>query len=374
MSEQKTRVVINGIHAKSGGGVTYLRNVLPFFANNDKMEVHVFLHRNQYDLFYPLPDGIKVHLFDFNNNFWQAIIWEQTVLPFIVWLMGAQVTFSPANYGPIFTPSPVILLRNSLAVVGAETRFYGRLYWIGLAIMTWLSLMTCKSAIAVSEYARKSIAFGFGKIFKDKIKVIHHGVSRIFHPSSEKKENFVLAVADIYVQKNLHTLIDAIKLVLDHNHDIVLRIAGKEIDSEYASILRKKISELNIDNKIQFIGSLDCEHLNKMYNQCIIFVFPSTVETFGNPLAEAMACGSVIASSNTAAMPEILGNAGIYFSPLDSEDIAKQIIILLADAEKRNELSQAAIARSKVFSWESTANKTAEVLLKSASTKIRHAQ
>ena len=197
------RVLINGLHAKSGGGVTYLRNMLPLLAEGDGLELHLFLHIDQFDLFEPIDDRVRLHIFDFRSNLLNLLLWEQFSLPLLARTMSADVTFSPANYGPLFAPAPVILLRNALAVVGAETRPHKWLYWSGLAFMTAVSLFTCTKAIAVSEYARRALTFGLGNRLLGKVSVIYHGVDRRFspHEAAVGDTPYLLAVADIYVQK-----------------------------------------------------------------------------------------------------------------------------------------------------------------------------
>ena len=72
------------------------------------------------------------------------------------------------------------------------------------------------------------------------------------------------------------------------------------------------IADMEIDGKVEFLGGVSSSELVGLYQQCIVFVFPSTVETFGNPLVEAMASGAPIASSQTAAMPEVVGDAAVF--------------------------------------------------------------
>ncbi len=89
----RVRVVINAIHAKSGGGVTHLRNLLPHLAADTRIEVHVFLHANQYSQFNPVDDRVRVHLFDFTEGFLRTLFWEQIVVPVMARSMRADVTF-----------------------------------------------------------------------------------------------------------------------------------------------------------------------------------------------------------------------------------------------------------------------------------------
>ncbi|MEO5373688.1 MAG: glycosyltransferase family 4 protein [Alphaproteobacteria bacterium] len=358
------RVLVNGLHAKSGGGVTYLRNILPFLADDRRLELHLFLKRDQYALFHPVDERVRVHLFDFGEGLARLLAWEQLVLPLLARLMAVDVTFSPANFGPLLAPRPVIMLRNSLAVVGRETRSIRRLYWVGLALMTALSLLSCRQAIAVSEYARRALTFGLRGVLHGRVTVVPHGLSTHFAAERDidDKESFLLAVADIYVQKNLHNLIEALPRIVASRPEVRLLIAGREIDGSYAAELRQLVTRLHLGDRVEFMGGVSSQRLKELYNACALFVFPSTVETFGNPLVEAMACGACIASSNTAAMPEILADAGCYFDPLDVDDIAGQILKLLGDREMRRDFSARALLRAGNFSWRSTGDKTAEVL------------
>ena len=255
LKSDRIRVLVNGIHAKSGGGVTYLRNILPLLAKDPELEIHLFLHRDQFELFGTLDERIRLHLLRFNNGFFANLIWEQCALPILARIMSVDVTVSPANFGPLFAPAQIIMLRNSLAVAGKETRPIKRLYWAGLTIMTALSLLTCRRAIAVSDYARKTLTFGLGDKFQRKVTVVHHGVSEVFeaNPNVERK-NYLLTVSDIYVQKNIHTLIRALVKIRKKYPDIVLKIAGKAVDQGYLAELHSVLDQAQLRDAVEFLG------------------------------------------------------------------------------------------------------------------------
>tara|TARA_B100000315_G_scaffold245976_1_gene272703 strand:+ start:2458 stop:3624 length:1167 start_codon:yes stop_codon:yes gene_type:complete len=363
LKSDRLRVLVNGIHAKSGGGVTYLRNILPLLADDSELEIHLFIHRDQFELFGVLDERIRIHLLNFSSGFFYNLFWEQFALPILAKIMTVDVTVSPANYGPLAAPAQIIMLRNSLAVAGKETRPIKRLYWGGLTLMTALSLLTCRRAIAVSEYARKALTFGLGNRFQKKVTVVHHGVGEQFKAdSSIERQNYLLAVSDIYVQKNLHTLVRALAEVRRKFPDVILKIAGKAIDQGYLYEIQQVLDQAKLTDAVEFLGEKNASELLTLYQECKLFVFPSTVETFGNPLVEAMACGAPIVSSNTAAMPEVLGEAGQYFDPLNVRDMAEQIISLLEDDEARVELSKRAFQRAHLFSRQATANRTVDVI------------
>jgi hypothetical protein len=132
------RIVINGIHAKSGGGITYLRNILPLLADKPNTELHLFIHKDQFELFYPLDERINVILLSFKATFWNTLLWEQLAIPLKAWAMGYSVLFSPANYGPVMARKNVILLRNAISVLGIAQNSKQRLYWVSLSLATLL--------------------------------------------------------------------------------------------------------------------------------------------------------------------------------------------------------------------------------------------
>jgi glycosyltransferase involved in cell wall biosynthesis len=364
----RVRVLVNGLHAKTGGGVTYLRSLLPYLAEDPGLELHLFLHRDQFLSFPGLEQHVRIHLFHFRQSLARLLLWEQLVLPILARLMGANVIFSPANYGPLFARGAVIMLRNSLAVVRGEARIFKRAYWGLLALATMLSIMTSRKTIAVSQYAALALTWGLPTQLRDKVYVIPHGVSPVFRPPSPERHrsDFFLIVADIYIQKNLHKMIEAADLLRAENPNLRIKIAGRIVDEDYYQELRRQMRHLDLESAIEFLGPLDTESLVELYGTCRLLIFPSTVETFGHPLLEAMACGAPVASSNTAAMPEVLGDAGLYFDPLDSADIAAVVGRLAKDAQLQAILSAKGLERARQHSLAVTAARTAAVLREAA--------
>jgi len=95
-------------------------------------------------------------------------------------------------------------------------------------------------------------------------------------------------------------------------------------------------------SSVEFLGHVENNQLKELYKNCSVFTFPSTVETFGNPLFEAMACGCLIVCSNAAAMPEIAGDAVVYVDPLVPNETSKAIARFLDDGALRTEFRKRA--------------------------------
>jgi glycosyltransferase involved in cell wall biosynthesis len=92
-----------------------------------------------------------------------------------------------------------------------------------------------------------------------------------------------------------------------------------------------------------------------LYNAADLFVYPSIYEGFGLPPLEAMACGTPVVTSNTSALPEVVGDAAMTVGPLDVEALAGAIATVLASADLRARLSALGLQRAATFSWEATA-------------------
>jgi glycosyltransferase involved in cell wall biosynthesis len=288
---------------------------------------------------------------------------EQIKVPLLARRIGADVVFSPANYGPLSLANQVLLLRNAPTVIDVEKRLGKVLYWRAVERATAMSLRRARRAIAVSNYARDL----FIKLVpgaESKIDVVPHGVAEIFRAEAirQDREDFVLAVSDIYVQKNFEVLLRAFARLTKGRPGLKLFIAGRPIDGGYLSRLRDIAKTNGVTDHVKFLGGVETAELADLYRRCGIFVFPSTVETFGNPLLEAMASACPIICSNAAAMPEIAGDGALFFEPHDDARLAEQIETLLGDPAMARTMAEKASARARRFTWGETVRRTAAIL------------
>lgn len=161
-------------------------------------------------------------------------------------------------------------------------------------------------------------------------------------------------------------LLDAMPAILREHPEMQLIVAGRKIDNGYYDELTDRIKVLGLMPYVRFIGAVPESELIDLYRRCELFVFPSTVETFGNPLVEAMACGAPIACSRTAAMPEIVEQCAELFDPSDGKSISDTILGLLDDEDRRVDLGRRGTERAKRFSWKVCADETASVFRRCA--------
>jgi len=363
------RVLVNAVHSKSGGGVTYLRNILPRLAAQG-LDLHVAIQADQLPIADEICCGLPRHVLPLRSKLATVAVQEQITVPRLARRIGAGLIFSPANYGPLFGRPTVILLRNAFEVRSLDRRLGKKLYWHGVRLLSRLSFATCRRAIVVSRHAGQSFLREFGLRDDPRLSVIHHGIGPAFRPPREDEPPRdplrLLAVSDIYVQKNFETLFAALAKLAPSYPGLRLDIAGAERDPAYGARLREMCRGLGLDARVRFLGAVPHAEVAALYRRARVFLFPSLVETFGNPMVEAMASGLPVVCSEASALPEIAGGAALLARPGDADDLARKIARLLDESALWQAQSEAGLARARDFSWDQTAARTARVLREAA--------
>lgn len=172
---------------------------------------------------------------------------------------------------------------------------------------------------------------------------------------------FILYVGQQLDHKNIPRLAEAHQELLHKNPDLGLVLAGRLTPE--ATRHKELCEELGYKN-IYFTGFVSDAELNWLYKNCRVYVFASLMEGFGLPGLEAMSQGAPVASSNTTSLPEILGDAALYFDPLDTSSIAETIQLYLDDESLRQSQIKLGYKQIEKFSWKRMAEETMEVYRK----------
>lgn len=236
--------------------------------------------------------------------------------------------------------------------------------------------------IAVSQATKDDIVHYLG-IDPDKIAVVYSGISARFKaPADPAKIEAVKSKYNIsrpyymYVgqwreHKNLVRLIRAFALLRRrYNVDHQLVIIGA-VDPKAPEVMQS-IKDLGLKDDVIVTGYIADEELPHFYYGAEAFVFPSLYEGFGIPPLEAMTAGTPVISSNASVMPEVLGDAALYFDPLDIEDIAAKLSQFAGSYRLKKELKEKGLVQVKKYSYLKTAKDTLAVykkVLDSNSTK-----
>jgi glycosyltransferase involved in cell wall biosynthesis len=228
----------------------------------------------------------------------------------------------------------------------------------------WVNYIVVRKStklIAISKYTRDDCIRALGAR-KDKFTVIYHSADKLpksseVVPDLEKKQ-FIMFVGRHQPHKNLQRLIDAHQKILKSYPDLHLAIIGKpDASTDY---LKLQNEEAGVKNVV-FTGFISDAQLRWAYEHTGCYVFPSLSEGFGLPGLEAMAHGAPVASSGTTSLPEVNGDAALYFDPLDTDDIANKIQQVLSDKKLANQLRIKGFEQVKKFSWKRTAEQTLKV-------------
>ena len=223
---------------------------------------------------------------------------------------------------------------------------------------------TSAHIIAISETTKQEYQ-AFTKVADDKISVIyeagevHKGE---LAPYDLPFEYFILYVGQQPDYKNLRRLAQAHQKLLEKYPKLGLVFVGRmNRDTQ----INKDFYDKQGYKNIHFTGFLPDEQRDWLYTNTLAYVFPSLMEGFGLPPLEAMAYGTPVISSNTSCMPEILGDAAIYFDPLKVDDIAEKIELVINDEKLRAELALKGNAQVAKYSWRRMAEQTFEIYKKS---------
>lgn len=219
--------------------------------------------------------------------------------------------------------------------------------------------------IAISRYVRKFLSNTWG-ISEGKIGLVYHGIEiprfkDYIRPKNIPKDwegNFLFTAGSIRPARGLEDILGAMKhLILEKVNIKGLVIAGETESKiiQYRKKLEKWIKINNLSSKIYWAGKLSEKEMSWCYRNCKIFVMTSRVESFGMIAGEAMAYGCVCISADSPCLPEIFGDAAIYYSPKKIELLAETIKSVSEWGRyKREEISKKARERAAEFSWDVT--------------------
>jgi glycosyltransferase involved in cell wall biosynthesis len=169
------------------------------------------------------------------------------------------------------------------------------------------------------------------------------------------KQQIILTVSAKRPHKNLERLFEAF-LGIATADEPVLVVPGYPTYHEPALLARAEA--LGGTGRIRFTGWLEDDLLDALYRAASCFVFPSLAEGFGLPVLDALVRGTPTACSNASSLPEVGGNAVLYFDPLDVREMTRAIERLLDDATLRARLRVAGPEHAEAFTWERTAKTT----------------
>jgi glycosyltransferase involved in cell wall biosynthesis len=362
------KVGLNLLHlvpGQTGGSEIYARQLIPALLQSGGPELVAFASREgapalRAEAWATDAEIVEIPVSGASRG--RRVLAEQTLLPWAVHrtrvdLLHNLFTTVPAAPGvpQVTTILDLIYKRFPDAHSGVRS--------LGMRMLVPLSARRSKRIIAISEATRSDVVSFLG-VDPGRVDVTYlaSAASEAVEPESEStlrerhslgESPIVLSLSAHRPHKNLERLIDAVAVL---ERPFVLVIPGYETqwEGELAAHVRRR----GVQERVRLIGWLDDAELEGLYASATCMVFPSLAEGFGLPVLEAMERGLPVASSNATSLPEVAGEAALYFDPLDVPAMTGAVERLLADAKECERLAEAGREQAAHFTWERTADGT----------------
>lgn len=279
-----------------------------------------------------------------------------------------DVLFVPAHVVPLVHPKSVVTIHDLGYVEHPESHTPRSLRMLDLT--TRWSARASRRIIAISDVTRQAL-IDHCKVPASKIDVIPHGVDPTLRPASTDSiaavrqrlglpDRYVVTVGTVQSRKNLVRLVSAMERVAAAGLPHGLVIAGAR--GWMADEIDKAIAASPIRSRIVVTGYVDRRDIAPLLTGADAYAFPSLYEGFGMPALEAMACGVPVVASNRAALPAVVGDAGLLIDPYDAVGMGDALVRVLVDSALRDDLVARGTERITHFSWTETAARTLAVL------------
>ena len=330
---------IHALAAKVGGGVTYLRNVLPQLAAllaGRNVRVTLLLPAPIEGLIYPDFFDVRV-LPRASRNAFTRFVFDQFVLPFRLWRESADALFCSASFAPLLkTTRTIVLLRNAIYFDRNLLRRElpaRRRSWRLQRLLIAASAYGCAAVMYPSDAMRNLVEAAFPSL-KPRGFVNRYGVAEDFAKSGRSENNNsqstirnpqFLYVMTYTLQKNLNFLLRALTQAKAEGVPVQLVVTSLLDDrppacweDDWRLIREHKLIE---SGYLKPVGPQYGADLIRLYQEVDACVFASFCESFGHPLVEALALDKPLLCADWPYAREICGDAALYFQPDRPEEL-----------------------------------------------------
>ncbi len=297
-------------------------------------------------------------------------LWTQVRLAWEMIFRSPDLLFVPAHCSPLFSWVKKVVTVHDLGFKHFPKAYswFQRFFYF---FSHYWSLKMAQQIIVPSEFTKNDILKNFCSP-KGKITVIPLGyatekalpnipldIDLVLNKYKIKKP-FFFYLGRLEKKKNIIGLIKAYQKLKKYNQEIEIPslVLGGKPGYGYTEIKKEILASEDINE----IGYIDSEDLSVLYSSAIALVFPSFYEGFGLPLLEAMANNCPVLTSNAGSLPEVGGDAVLYFNPRDPEDIKNVMLKIIKNKGLRENLVEKGKKRVQSFSWQKCSQSTKKVL------------
>jgi glycosyltransferase involved in cell wall biosynthesis len=291
--------------------------------------------------------------------------WTRSHLGRVIWTTSFLPRYCTREFDAVLCPTPVAPMNSPLPTIAVvhdlTPLMLPRLHSVRLKSLFWLALQSLRWADAVitdSASTRGDLITCTNLLPLKRITVVHAGPGILpdgrDSSVSTRLTPYILYVGGHARHKNLPRLIAAFAR-LHFTSSLKLVITGWGKPGLIAQT-RSAVQRHGLDQRVIILSNrLREAELSSLYADCAAFVYPSLYEGFGLPVLEALAHGAPVACSNASSLPEVGGDAVLYFDPMSVEDISRQLARIVNDEPLRQRFRQAGPTQAAKFSWERTA-------------------
>jgi glycosyltransferase involved in cell wall biosynthesis len=299
---------------------------------------------------------------------------EQFVMPILFVRAKLDVLHVPHFNAPVFYPGKIVITLHDLTHLHSRdlsaSKYPAWVYAIKHAFFVAvlrINIRRSKKVIVVSEYVQNDLQKSLN-VLSSKTKVIYEAakecqrvsstdVSRVLSDYGVTKKYFYY-IGNAYPHKNLEMLLEAFAEFRKKYAESQLVLSGG--DSFFWPRLKKYAIYRHLSENVIFTGKVSDRDKDVLMSSATAYIFPSLSEGFGLPILEAMSCGCPVLATNRTALPEIGGDACLYFEPrLDV--MLQKMLVVWEDVALRKELIRKGHARIAAFSWNNAAIETLKV-------------
>jgi glycosyltransferase involved in cell wall biosynthesis len=187
-----------------------------------------------------------------------------------------------------------------------------------------------------------------------KVHVVHHGNRLLANEVSSPLNDgqYLLFVGQRKGYKNFSQMLEQISVVLQETPGLQLFCVG---GSPFSSEELENIARLRLQGRVQYKMVESDEALTNIYQHAVCFIFPSQYEGFGLPVIEAMACNCPVVLNQASSLPEVGGDAAVYFNSADAVSLPNAVFRLLRDDALRSSMIEKGRTRAAQFTWKKSA-------------------
>lgn len=363
------KIGVDGTSLKGRRGLArYTRNILKALLKVDC--------QNEYYLFSPYNyngDYQKSkNLHQVFVKYRRSIPWHNGSLPLVVKKYSIDIFFFPANDFWFWRPTNTIVTVHDLAPYLYPEKFFQKKFDLFYdRLQKYLLKFTPNIIVTTSKFSKENISQKLD-IPTERIHIIYNAVDEIFLKNKGLFNKFnlkpyILFVGGFDFRKNLGNLFLAYKDLRMRGFEQKLVLIGSSGANRKLYIDIDELIENNDLTKNVFIfENVADNELIGFYQNADLFILPSLIEGFGLPILEAMACSCPVVASKAASIPEVAGDAALFFDPYNVEEMADKMELILTKAELREELLKRGKRRVHLFSWERSARRLLNIFEKEA--------